>query len=1067
MHRFAAVFGRTRRAVVFWVALLLFRELMSGATPTGLAPNYLVHIWQTDNGLPQNWVSSIAQTPDGYLWVGTRYGGLARFDGVRFVPFNPQNTPELKDVQVEFLSVDGAGRLWVVMGNESINAMADGEFTLFRQPRTEPRLRAMQALITRPDSILFTGEYAYLATLDLAAGTNGWTVHDPRPRFEANPRTFVVDRNETVWFTTLNQRLSRFREGRLELANTLPGLIEPRTVGLAVDREGQLWTASPRRLLSWDGEAFVDRTPAEGPPPRDILRIAFSGDGGLWVLERNRLRKFRDGQWVVTADQNPLADQTGEGGIELHGDAQGGAWVIHYGHGFSHTKSTGALHQFSERDGLPNLFITCWYEDPEGNVWIGTAGGGLIRIRESIFTTFTTADGLPGRVVRSVCVDSADTLWAGTMSGGLARWRDGQLERTPLPVPSVPPVESVTVCPDLTGQLWIGSLNHGLLQMQAGEIGRLAAGFGQNVAVRVLFTDRRNDLWVGGLVNLFRYTAGRFYQFGSKDGFVDSHAIGALAEDEAGNLWIGTGPGDLWRYTPAGEFTRFTPPAEWPSVRFSAVLPDTNGVVWVGTLGGGLLRFKDGQFTRCTLEYGLPDNNVSQLLDSGDGHLWAGTYAGIFRANKVELESVATGHAPRVACRVYGRFDGLPALECSSGFQPSCWRAGDGRLWFATANGVVSVDPTAIAANSQPPIVIIEEMFVDGKKRSLRAHRASGKSRVMEIEPGRHYVQFHFTGLNFAAPDGVRFRAKLEGVDAEWQDLAGQRSIGYGPLRPGDYRLRVIACNNDGVWNEAGDTLRFSVQPFFWETWWFRALLAVALFSGLGLAVALAQRRRYRRKLDDVERQRVTERERTRIAQDLHDDLGTSLTQISMLSALANREQTPPAEARELIDQVRGRAREMVTALDEIVWAVNPKNDSVRGLINYLGHFAEEFFRPTGIRCRLDLPHQLPPQTLSADLRHHLFLAFKEAVNNVARHSGANEVEIRSEIQRNEIMIQVKDRGRGFEPPTDATRRTGNGLINLRKRMEQAGGRAEIASVVGQGTAVSFYLPIQSGNAAS
>jgi len=1023
-----------------------------------MAPNYVVHVWQTDNGLPQNWVSSIAQTPDGYLWVGSRYGGLARFDGVRFVPFNPQNTPELKDVQVERLSVDETGRLWVIMGNESVSALQQGRFQLLRWPRGEPRLRADHALSARPGQVLFAGELPYLSRLTMRPGTNRWEVLDPRPAMEPDPRTFSLDRDGAVWFLTQRQRLARFRNDRFEIVSGAPGLPEAVTTAVATDASQRLWVATPRRLALWDGRGFIESTPTNGPSPESIVQIAFSGDGGLWVLETNRLRKAINGRWVAQADPEEFRPDAASGTLSLHADAQGNAWLVSYGHGLWHVKSDGLTSLLTERTGLPSTFITCWFQDSEGDIWIGTAGDGVARVREGLFHALGQAEGLPGKVVRSVCMDTQGILWAGTMSGGLAHWQDGRFAAVPLPATDGSPTESVTVFPESEGGLWIGTLNQGLMRLQGDKITRPSAPWG---TIRVLYGDSRGDLWVGGLVALCCLHNGRFSQFGEAQGFEASHAIGALAEDARGALWIGTGPGDLWKLAD-GKFERFSPPAEWPSVRFSSVLPDTNGVVWVGTLGGGLLRFDQGRFTRCTKMNGLPDDNIAQLLDSHDGYLWAGTYAGIFRASKDDLERVALGPATWLPCRVYGRFDGLPALECSSGFQPSCWRSSDGRLYFSTANGVVTVNPLDIAANRVPPRVILEEVLVDGRQHLLPAHLSGsspGGEEELAIEPGRHYLQFRFTGLNFAAPDEVRFRVKLEGVDRDWQNAGSERLMGYGPLLPGDYRFRVRACNSDGLWNEQGDTLAFAVLPYFWETWWFKSGLALATLTGLGLAVAIAQRQRYRRKLERVERQREMERERTRIARDLHDDLGTSLTQISMLSALANRQQTPPGEAKELIDQVRGCAREMVAALDEIVWAVNPKNDSLVELVNYLGYFAEEFYRPTGIACRLSIPEQLPSRPLSAETRHHLFLAFKEAINNAARHSGATLVRMCVEIRAAEVIIRLEDNGRGFADQPGRSLQPGNGLNNMKRRLEQAGGRAEIQSIPGQGTTVSFHVP--------
>lgn len=1024
--------------------------------------DYLVHVWQTDDGLPQNWVSSIVQTPEGYLWIGMRYGGLARFDGVRFVPFNQQNTRELEDIQVEHLDVDETGRLWVTMGNESITAFQDGQFQLLRHPRANPRLRANRILDVRPNQACFAGDSGYLVNLDIAAGTNGWQVRDPRPAIEPDAATYLKDGDDTIWFITQRRRLARFINDRFEFVPEPSGLPEPGVAALAVSPSQQLWIATSHQLAAWDGRQLATRTPTNGVAPEGIVRIAFSGDGGLWVLEKNRLRKCLNDQWVTDVSAGEFPRDIAPGQFRLHGDARGNVWLVAYGRGLWHIRSDGSVRQLTERSGLPSVFINCWFQDVEGDVWIGTHDGGIARIRERLFHTLGSPDGLPGKMVSSVCLNPAsadEELWAGTMAGQLARWQNGKFVTIPIPAPRNSPNESFTVCPDGDGGMWIGSRNNGLSLLRDGFLTRPTTPWG---TVRVLFSDSQKRLWVGGLVNLFCLTNGGFRTFGSDDGYVDLHSVGAIAEDAHGTIWIATGPGDLWKYD-AGKFTGFTPPAAWPSVRFSALAPDTNGVIWIGTLGGGLLRFHNGEFSHFLKETGLPDNNVTQLLDSQDGYLWGGTYAGIFRVRKSELAAVAAGIQTRLHCRTYGQFDGLPALECSSGFQPSCWRSRDGRLWFSTANGVATVDPAKTVPNPIAPTVIIEEMLVDSRPVSVPPRTGvSRQAAPIQIPPGRHYVQFRYTGLNFAAPDGVRFRVKLEGGEEQWQSTEAQRVIGYGPLMPGKYHFRVAACNNDGLWNETGDVLAFVVLPYFWETWWFRLALVLLTLAILGLGVARIQRQRYRRRLDRAERQREMELERARIARDLHDDLGTSLTQISLLSALANRAQTPAPEARELIQEVRGCAREMVIALDEIVWAVNPKNDSLAELVTYLGHFAEEFFRASAIRFRLDLPAQVPAVALSADSRHALFLAFKEAVNNVARHSGATEAQVHVAIAAQEITISIADNGQGFAIASGAETTAGNGLANMKRRLEQVGGRTQVHSQPGAGTTVRFHAPLRS-----
>ncbi len=267
--------------------------------------------------------------------------------------------------------------------------------------------------------------------------------------------------------------------------------------------------------------------------------------------------------------------------------------------------------------------------------------------------------------------------------------------------------------------------------------------------------------------------------------------------------------------------------------------------VWVGTLGGGLLRLENGTFTRITVKQGLPDNSITQLLADEDGNLWGGTYAGIFRAVKRDLKHLAAGTTNEIAFSVFGHFAGLPAQAYSGWFQPSCWRSHDGSLWFTTVKGLVTINPREIVVTHRPPPMVIEEMRVDGEPREFKASGDDEKTSV-RIVPGRHYVEFRFTGINFTAPDKVRFKWRLDGAETQWRESASQRSVGYGPLLPGDYRFRVSAANSDGIWNETGAKIAFTVMPFFWETWWFRTVSLAAVCITLVLAVTLALRRRHR-----------------------------------------------------------------------------------------------------------------------------------------------------------------------------------------------------------------------------
>ena len=494
-----------------------------------------------------------------------------------------------------------------------------------------------------------------------------------------------------------------------------------------------------------------------------------------------------------------------------------------------------------------------------------------------------------------------------------------------------------------------------------------------------------------------------------------------------------------------------------------------DGSVWVGTLGGGLLHFENGLFTRVTTLQGLPDNSITQLLEDEDGNLWGGTYAGLFRASKRDLRNIASGKADEIAISVHGRYEGLPAQAYSGWFQPSCWRSRDGRLWFTTVKGLVVVNPRAVTVNHRPPPVVIEELRVDGVPRDFQSNASDDKAAAfntgIRIEPGRHYLEFSFTGIDFIAPDKVRFKWRLEGVEKQWREGMNQRLVGYGPLLPGHYRFRVLAANSDGVWNETGASVAFVVLPYYWETWWFKKSLLAAICGGLVLALTTALHRRHRLELDRLEHAREMERERTRIAGDMHDEIGSKLARISFLSEIVKSQANGLSQPGGAVDSLSRTARDLLQSLDRMVWAVNPRNDSLEVLSAYLNRYAAEYFQSTPIRCRLSFPENLPAIQISAETRHNIFLAFEEALTNMLKHSGATEVSAQLVCQNGTVEISLADNGRGFElesrkaaTKVDADEHLG--LSNMCQRMQSIGGKCEITSLPNGGTMIKFVLPL-------
>ena len=1026
--------------------------------------------WTSDNGLPDSSVAAIAQTPDGYLWIGT-YNGLARFDGVQFVNFDPFNTPELKHARVDGLFVDAQGTLWINTRDGSMTAWRNGVFT------REWQGGQVFAVFSRANQIFFALLFGQLVCrTENPDGHAEWQSIQLAGPTAGN--LFQQDGAGALWYATRDGALNRITGTNSEPLSNKDYLNGERVNCLTTDGSGRIWVGTEKRILLWHGDHFQDQTPTNGEPVVNVLFFAFTASNGCWVVADGKVRQCVDRRWVAEADwwQDLSQVVNMASSLGAYNDQDGGVWFRQFGSGLFHAKPDGSTHRISAADGLPDDRVRCWFQDREGNVWVGVDRGGLVRLREKRFHLIGTAEGLSIPAVSTVCEDGDSNIWIGTFGGGLNRWRNGALTRLNLSEGSRKD-SFFSAYPDTQGRVWLSAGQENLFVLETNRISKTTT----NVhGIKVILVDHQGQAWMGLQNGLTCLANGVATDFGPENGFVRTD-VRALAEDSQGNIWIGTGDGGLYKFAD-GKFSSYQVNDNLKNQAIWSLLPDADGTLWVGTFRGGLLRFKDGKFTRYTSQDGLPNDIICQILDDGLGKLWIGSHKGIFYLRKDSLKDFDAGQIQSLPCVAYGLYDGLPTLECSGNYQPSCWRGRDGTLWFATVKGLVSIRPDEVSVNRLPPPVVIEEIFVDGKSfvKEIRppdknkmpdsiAHAPSAGSpsvTALQIPPGKHQFDFHYTALSFAAPDKVRFRYKLDGLDDGWVEADGKRSAHYGPLRPGEYRFQVIACNNDGIWNEAGSTINLKVLPHFWETWWFDSLAGVFLIGAIFGAVRFAVTRKLQRKLEQLRQQRAIERERERIARDIHDDLGAGLTQIMLQSALAKR--APQGEVQTNLGYISDTARELVGAMDEIVWAINPENDNLDGLVTYVSKLTQEYVTMAGLRCRLDLPTQLPSFVLTAEVRHNLFLAIKEVLNNAVKHANATEISLQLKLQPAGFTFIIKDNGHGFvqartdSKSTEANRiSSGHGLRNLTKRLEEIHGKCTITSAPGQGTTVELTVMLQ------
>jgi signal transduction histidine kinase len=724
-------------------------------------------------------------------------------------------------------------------------------------------------------------------------------------------------------------------------------------------------------------------------------------------------------------------------------DHHGGMWFYNYGRGLWSVAADGRMWQWGPNDGFPGGRVYAFLEDRDGEWWAGLDAGGLVRLRPREFHALPAGDNPLTAAVKSVCADSSGTIWAGRLNGGLDCWQNGNITNIPVLADGANIGPVFCACPDAQGRLWLSAGDEDLFLRAGGSFNRITPVVH---GVKAILADHAGRVWVGTTSGLYYSDPDAPETFQPFKG-VSRRSVRSLAEGLAGAVWVGTANGELFRVA-SNTAAMFHPNDNQGSSSVWSLLADGD-TIWAGTFRGGLLRFRDGQFTRFGKKDGLPDEVICQILDDSQGNLWLGSHQGVFRVAKSALENAVREPGRLVPCVGYGRSDGLPSLECSGGYQPSGWRDAAGRLWYATAKGATWVQPEEIRPNPNPPLIAIEEILVDGRQQS----QALNSAAALEIPPGKHQLEFRYTGLSFAAPERVQFRYRLDPLDTDWVPAGTRRFAQYNFLPPGAYRFRVLACNSDGVWNETDSAVAVTILPHFYEIWWFRALAGLLVLAGVAAVVRQVATRRLHLKMEQLERRQAIERERGRIAKDIHDDLGASLNLIAVLGDLAKDD-----KAAERVEKMSSIARQAVTSLDEIVWAVNPRNDTLSHLVDYICQYANDYLRDAGMRCLLDVPEQTPAREVPANVRHNLFLAVKEALQNIVKHSRASRVELRLRLDADTLRLEIADNGRGFDRPPSDDR--ADGLNNMRQRLAEIGGECRVQSVVGAGTTVSIVLAL-------
>jgi ligand-binding sensor domain-containing protein/signal transduction histidine kinase len=967
--------------------------------------DYVVDFWRMEQGLPHNTVSAILQTRDGYLWVGTA-GGLVRFDGLKFTVVGDET--ELKNARITALLEDDAGVLWV-------GTQGGGVFTL--QHGAIKRLSVADGLADNAVTSLAQDDSGTI-WIGTQRGLNRWR--------KSQLDTFVSDglrageavvalsagRSRVMWITTRSE-VFQIRNNTVEpfrIANA-PQEANAELRGAYEDKQGNLWTFSATFLLNLSQGNRYNAFRSLDPTSSRVWTICEQDDGTFWIGTSGRgLARFYKGRFDVV-------------GV---------------------------------REGLDQCDVRALFADREGNLWIGTSGNGLARLRVREWRIFTGTDGLVSPKLTSLAADVGGSFWVGTEDAGLMRFDGAHFESFPLGFPFNCAMNIQSLCVDPKGALWVGTWGKGLFRFANGRQWRFdsAEGLDDDVVLSVVADPQSDAVWAGTRAGgLHRVQDGKITRYSTSERGA-AEPVKSLYMTRAGRLLVGLGRGGV----SAWDGQRLTPIPSPPAMAthpVRALLEDRNGRLWVGTSGAGAFCRQAGTWWHLTVAQGLASDSIGQIIQDSAGNFWFGSDSGVFQVRAGDMESFLRGNASSVICLLSARGQTGADLKCAGGF-PGALMSPGGALWFASNGGLLLLDPHSI--KSSAPRLKIERVTVDGMPISPAELE---RNEPLKLGPGIGSLDFDFAAINFITPERTRFRYKMEGSETIWAESdAYARRAHYGPLPPGRYRFRVIAASADGVWNEDGASISLVIPPPIWKAWWFIALCSFSLVGCIWLLVRYVSLRQMRAQLKESEQRRTMERERTRIAQDMHDEIGSKLTRISFLSEIARQDRKAADESSDTVEAIAGTSRELLQALDEIVWAVNPRNDNLEHLVGYLEQYAKEYFQMTPVECSVIIPPILPTVELTAEFRHNVFLAFEEALGNTLKHADPKRVRIEMNIRDDVFVILVQDDGKGFTSAKPGAKPGRNGLLNMQARMGTIGGECETDSHPGEGTKVYLKCPL-------
>ncbi len=801
--------------------------------------------------------------------------------------------------------------------------------------------------------------------------------------------------------------------------STSQGFKNNRIRKISEDEEGTLWFATRGGLTQLKNGNIRTFTTADGLPENRIRDLVFDLNNNLWIATREGLVRYNNRNFEIFDENQGLNNVRVQ---TLIFDNQQRLWLGTEG-GVS-LFDDGRFKNFTTENGLSNDIIYSSTVDQEGNLWFGTFGGGATLFLGDYFENFTTLEGLTNDVVTSITEGENDEMWIATYGGGLSRLRDGNFQTFSLDQGLLDD-KIFSLNKDSKGRIWIGMRN-GLALLENGVFNFFDEEQFPYRKIRQVYEDPDGLYWISSYDDgMITYDGESFQQLTTDDGLADNTVLGAVRGDD-GSTWIAT-YGGVSRYY-KGEVENFTIQEGLPNNAVMMVAKDDKGRIWASTFGG--IAWFDGlKFQSITPDEGLPSKVCYFIKPTDEGALWIGTNNGIVKFDPEKYLSEVPADQNQ-AFQLITKEQGLVSDEMNLG---AVYEDSDKHLWFGSVEGVSHFFPDKYAGNPLPPKVKIDEIIASGQTNKPKHH--------FDLDYSQNYVEIKYSGINFTAPNQVIYEYRMRGVDPTWQQTK-DRVVKYPSLPNGEYTFSVHARNTNGNWSEAMTEITFKVAAPFWMTWWFIALI-ISVVAGIILLFYNYYRAR---KLIDIERIRV------RIASDLHDDVGASLTEVALQSDFLQASNVD-SEFKKSLEQIGKQCRRIVTSLDDIVWSIDARNDTVGDLTDRMQDYVLNVLEPKNFSISYDFEDLKMENKLPVPVKENLYLIYKEAVNNISKYSNGDKVEITMKTNNGRFEFKVFDNGTSGK----GAKKTGHGLRNMDMRAKRIGADIDVSTkngftIIVQGT---------------